>query len=143
MLVNNAVFNALELPLSAEDSSQTYGARESGAGIYDDMGQDCSVCNLIRDYDQLTHEMIEEIKFLRAEVVRWRQVLTKYLPPRWANGLRQDIYDNVFQNFEDYAAYQTFVRNCCNGLDPLDNAEQSAFLARLRDGTDETSINYL
>ncbi|MBO4337161.1 MAG: potassium channel protein [Lachnospiraceae bacterium] len=103
----------------------------------------CSICSSIHEYNRLTNEMIEEIKFLRAEVVRWRRVLIKYLDPGWADGLRQDIFDNIFQNFEDYDAYQWYVNNCCNGMDPLDNEEQSAFLARLKDGTDETSIDYI
>ena len=88
-------------------------------------------------------EMIEEIKYLRAEVIRWRQALIKHLSPGWADGLRQDIFDNIFPHFEDYDAYQWFVKNCCNGIDPFDNPEQSAFLKRLKDGTDDTSINYL
>ena len=143
MLANDAVFKGQELPFSSEDSLQIFDNRESGTDEYDDPSQYCSICGLVHDYDKLTYDMIEEIKFLRAEVVRWRQVLTKYLPSEWADGLRQDIYNNIFQNFEDSAAYQSFVRNCCNGRDPLDNDEQSAFLARLKNGTDETSINYL
>lgn len=143
MLVNDAVFKVQELPFCSEDSLQIYDNRRSDTDAYDDMAQYCSICSLVHDYDKLTYDMIEEIKYLRAEVVRWRQVLIKYLSPEWADGLSQDIFDNIFQNFEDSVAYQSFVRNCCNGRDPLDNDEQSAFLARLRDGTDETSINYL
>ena len=143
MLANDAVFKVQELPFFSEDSLQIYDNRESDTDAYDDTAQYCSICNLAHDYEKLTYDMIEEIKSLRAEVMRWRQVLIKYLSPEWADGLKQDIYNNIFHSFEYSAAYQSFVRNCCNGRDPLDNDEQSAFLARLRDGTDETSINYL
>jgi hypothetical protein len=27
------------------------------------------------------------------ELIRWRQALIKYLPPEWADGLQQDIFD--------------------------------------------------
>ena len=108
-----------------------------------DLMPECSACSSISDYNSLTYEMIEEIKYLRAEVVRWRQVLIKHLSPRWAEGLRQDIFDNVFQHFDDLYAYTRYVNDCCNGVDPLDNPEQLAFLARLKEGTDETSITHL
>ncbi len=110
---------------------------------YDDPGNYCSECYYLAEYAKLTNAMIEEIKFLRADIVRWRQALIKYLPPRWADGLRQDIFSNIFYSFEDYDAYQDFVKDYCNGEDPLDNEEDSAFLQRLKDGTDETSITYL
>ena len=143
MLAKDEVFNVQELPFSDESDTNIYDSHESDMEEHDYMSDYCSDCSTINDYNRLTYEMIEEIKFLRAEVIRWRQVLIKYLPPDWAAGLEQDIYDNIFQDFEDFAAYKYFINGCCNGVDPLDNEEQSKFLARLKDGTDETSITYL
>ena len=143
MLANDAIVKEQEVPFPEENVSQIYESHDHETDDPDDMSMYCSICSTILDYNYLTHEMIEEIKYLRAEVVRWRQVLIKYLPPDWADGLRQDIYDNIFQHFEDLDAYKYYVNSCCDGVDPLDNEEQSAFLARLRDGTDETSITYL
>ena len=143
MLANDAIVKEQELPFPDESDSQIYDRHESYDEDHDDMSMYCSICSSILDYNRLTCEMIEEIKYLRAEVVRWRQVLIKYLPPDWADGLRQDIYNNIFQYFEDLDAYKYYVNSCCNGIDPLDNKEQSAFLARLKDGTDKTSITYI
>ena len=143
MLVNDAFFKEQELPFSDESDFQIYDDHEPDNEEHDDLADYCSICSTIHDYNRLTYEMIEEIKFLRAEVVRWRQALIKFLSPRWAEGLKQDIYNNIFQCFEDLDAYKYYVNNCCNGIDPLDNKEQSAFLARLKNGTDETSITHL
>ena len=144
MLASDEVIKVQELPFPDESDSDIYadGFEPEDHDMTDPMSE-CAICSSIRDYNSLTYEMIEEIKYLRAEVVRWRQVLIKYLSPRWAEGLRQDIFNNVFQHFEDLDAYTWYVNNCCNGVDPLDNPEQSAFLARLRDGTDETSITHI
>ena len=143
MLANDAIAKEQELPFPNESVSQIFDSHDYNIEDRDDMSMYCSICSSILDYNYLTHEMIEEIKYLRAEIVRWRQVLIKYLPPDWADGLRQDIYDNIFQHFEELDAYKYYVNSCCGGADPLDNKEQSAFLARLKDGTDETSITYI
>ncbi len=141
MLENNITIRDQELPFPNE-SDTIYDNHGPEAADFDPSNE-CSICHSIREYKLLTLEMIEEIKFLRAEVIRWRQALMKYLPIDWADGLRQDIFDNIFPYFEDYDAYQWFVKDCCNGIDPFDNPEQSALLNRLKDGTDETSISYL
>jgi len=141
MLENNTVIKDQELPF-LDESDTIYDSLEPEVEDLDSTSE-CSICYSLHEYKLLTLEMIEEIKFLRAEVIRWRQVLMKYLSPDWADGLRQDIFDNIFPYFEDYDAYQWFVKECCNGIDPFDNPEQSALLNRLKDGTDETSISYL
>lgn len=143
MLANDAIVKEQELPFPDESSSQIYESHDHYDEDHDDMSMYCSICSSIIDYNHLTYEMIEEIKYLRAEVIRWRQALIKYLPPDWADGLRQDIYNNIYQHFDDLDAYRYYVSTCCNGVDPFDNKEQSAFLARLMDGTDETSIKYI
>ncbi len=144
MLANDEVIKDHELPFQDESDSDIYTDRpEPEDHEMDDPMPECAICSIVHDYNHLTYEMIEEIKYLRAEVIRWRQALIKYLSPRWAEGLRQDIFDNVFQHFEDLDAYTWYVNNCCSGVDPLDNPEQSAFLARLREGTDETTITHI
>ena len=144
MLANDEVIKDQLLPFSDESNTDIYaGGHTTEDHDMADPMPECSICSTVYDYNRLTYEMIEEIKYLRAEVVRWRQALIKHLSPRWAEGLRQDIFDNVFQHFEDLEAYTWYVNNCCNGVDPLDNPEQSAFMARLKNGTDETSITYL
>ncbi len=97
----------------------------------------------IYKYVDLTRALLEEINDLRDEVIRWRQVLTKYLPPEWAEGLRQDILNNLCQSFEDYSAYRDYVEHYCKGVDPLDNKDRCRTIKRLIAGTDETSIDYL
>lgn len=143
MLVKDEIFKVQELPFSDESGSNIYSNHDSDREDHDDIVDYCSDCSTMDDYNTLTYEMIEEIKFLRAEVIRWRQALIKYLPPNWDEGLKEDIYDNIFQHFEDLAAYKHFINSCSDGVDPLDNEEQSKLLARFKDGIDETSITYL
>ena len=88
--------------------------------------------------------MVYEINELRAEVVRWRQVLIKYLSPRWADGLRQDILSNLYLNdYEDYDAYNFYVERYYRGENPMDNKKLSKRMRRLIEGKDKTSITYL
>ena len=143
MAKNDAIINDQELPFSEEGLLQIYDDQDADNDEHDDSSLYCSLCSTIDDYDILIYHMVEEIKFLQADIVRWRQAIIKYLSPEWADGLRQDIFDNIFRSFEDYDAYKLFINRCCNGSDPLEDKKHSALLRRLKDGTDETSIDYL
>ena len=80
----------------------------------------------------------------RAEVVRWRQALIKHLPERWTDGLQQYIFDNLYLNvYENFDAYNYYVKRCCNGKDPFDNKKRASLMSRLSKGTYKTSITYL
>ena len=114
---------------------------QEDSGVYADC--ECDDCADIADFLDLTDAMVNQIKELQAEVVRWRQALTKYLPPEWADGLRQDIFDNLSCPFTDYAAYNLYLDRYHNGQDPLNNEEHAALMHRLKNGTDDTSITYL
>lgn len=71
------------------------------------------------------------------------QALIKYLPPEWADGLQQDIFNNTSRDFEGDPAYDLYVRLVCGGQDPQQVASRTDRLHRLARGTDETSITYL
>lgn len=90
-------------------------------------------CPTVYDFLKLTDE----------EIVRWRQVLIKYLPPEWAEGLRQDIFNNLSRCFEGEPAYDLYVNWMCGGVDPQQEDSQTDRMHRLANGTDETSITYL
>lgn len=93
---------------------------------------------------RLIAAMTEQIDLLEAEVVRTRQALIKHLSPRWAEGLYDDIFSNLSMRFAgDYEAYDNFIRDCCDGTDPLESDEHVARMLRLRDGTDETTYRHL
>ena len=101
---------------------------------------DCpDVYNFLRLTDELIHTILE----LEEEVIRWRQALIKYLPPDWAEGLRQDILCNLSRDFEGEAAYHFYANSLCGGKDPQQDKARLARLRRLMNGTDETSITYL
>lgn len=102
--------------------------------------QDCPV---VYDFIRLTDEMINTIISLEEELVRWRQVLIKYLPPDWADGLQQDIFNNISRGFEGDPAYDIYVKLACNGIDPQQDAAHVDLMQRLAEGTDPTSITYL
>lgn len=99
-------------------------------------------CPTIEDFLDLTDEMIETIISLEDELVRWRQALIKYLPKDWAEGLRQDIFNNLSRDFNGDPAYDLYVE-LKRGDDPQISRERGERLYRLSEGTDETSITYL
>lgn len=141
----DATFNANKLPFGDDDCFQDISSicDQDTFPVADQMDY-CSICPDIIGFLQLTYAMVDEINDLRAEVVRWRQVLIKYLSDDWADGLRQDIFDNLYHYpYEDFDAYNHFVQYYYNGKDPMDNEKRAEFMMRLSEGTDETSITYL
>ncbi len=135
------------LPFEGEYIDHGFDDPEEDLGLQDHTDRDygiCSICSDIKDFLFLTDSMVDEINELRAEVVRWRQVLIKYLPEEWAYGLEQDIFDNLHHYaYEDYDAYNYYVKRCHGGKDPFDNPKRAKFMNRLRKGKDPTSITYL
>lgn len=100
-------------------------------------------CDTVDSFLMLTDEMVKTILDLEAELVRWRQALIKYLPPELAEGLQQDIFNNISRDFEGEPAYDLYVRLVCGGQDPQQEDSRLARIHRLAKGTDETSITYL
>ena len=129
-----------ELPFGKE--SYNHGSHEDDDIPYDYEEPCMYTCPTVDDFLKLTDEMIETINDLEEELVRWRQALIKYLPERWAEGLRQDIFNNLSRDFEGDPAYDLYV-NMKRGMDPQQDEERRKRLYRLADGTDETSITYL
>lgn len=117
---------------------------ESQADYYpEEFPEDCiDSCKTINDFLDLTDEMMDTILSLEEEVVRWRQVLIKYLPRRWAEGLRQDIFNGLSRDFEGEPAYDLYVE-LRRGYDPKQSKEHIDRLYRLANGTDETSVTHL
>lgn len=100
-------------------------------------------CPTVYDFLKLTDEMVKTIIELDEELVRWRQALIKYLPPEWAEGLRQDIFNNTSRDFEGEPAYDLYVELVCGGIDPQQEDSRIKRIQRLAKGIDETSITYL
>lgn len=100
-------------------------------------------CSTVYEFLKLTDEMVKTIIELDEELVRWRQVLIKYLPPEWADGMKQDIFNNTSRDFEGEPAYDLYVKLVCNGVDPQQEDSRIKRIHRLAKGTDETSITYL
>lgn len=107
---------------------------------YDDCHLDCKT---VYSFMKLTDEMVHTILDLEEELVRWRQALIKYLPRQWAEGLRQDIFNNLSRDFEGEDAYDMYVNYMQGGNDPQHDEEHLERMYRLADGIDETSIDYL
>ncbi len=136
---NNNVFDTQELPFGNE--SNIPDRYEDDTAF--DYAENClNRCSTIDDFLNLTDEMVETIIGLEEELVRWRQALIKYLPEEWAEGLRQDIFNNLSRDFEGDPAYDLYVR-MKRGKDPQQAKKRIKRLYRLADGTDKTSIKYL
>ena len=71
-------------------------------------------CDTVCSFLKLTDEMTRTILELDEELIRWRQALIKYLPPEWAEGLKQDIFNNTSRDFEGDPAYDRSI--CQTGL---------------------------
>lgn len=100
-------------------------------------------CQTVDAFLHLTDEMITTIIELDEELVRWRQALIKYLPEEWADGLRQDIFNNTSRDFNGDPAYDLYVKLVRNSVDPQQEDTRIGRMHRLAQGTDETSITYL
>ena len=125
----------------SEDEAGTYPVETSEIPPMD-YEEPCELhCRTVDDFLRLTDTMISDIISLEEELVRWRQVLIKYLPERWADGLRQDIFCNMTRAYEGDPAYDLYVQ--CRGSDPQQSWEHAEYMQRLANGTDETSITYL
>ena len=139
-VVENNVSNEQELPFGNE---RYRNAVIEDDDRYEDYEEPCEYsCSTVQDFLNLTDEMMETILDLEEELVRWHQALIKYLPKEWAEGLRQDIFNNLSRDFEGDSAYDLYVR-MKRGMDPQQSEERRERLYRLADGTDETSITYL
>ena len=139
---NDKVFNVpdflLDESIFADDSSHDEHS-ESTAG---DFEEPCDYnCGTVQNFINLTNDMMEDIISLEEELVRWRQALIKYLPKEWAEGLRQDIFNNMARGYAGDPAYDLYVK--ARGMDPQQSWEHAEYMQRLADGTDETSITYL
>lgn len=100
-------------------------------------------CGTAHDFMRLTNEMVTTIINLEDELVRWRQVLIKHLPPNQAQGLEQDILNNLSRDFEGDPAYDIYVSQMKGGHDPQQDKERIQRLYRIARGNDETNIDYL
>ena len=113
----------------------------------------CKGCLIYCRYDpapdevgffRLINAMTDEINSLEAEIVRTRQVLAEYLPKRWAEGLRLDIFNGLSCRFTgDFEEYDRYVEQYCGGTDPMESPAQVALMLRLRDGKDDTTYFHL
>ena len=141
---NDKVFNVPDFDES-EIAFLTSGeaTRDWPEDYPDEYPEDCTdSCKTIDDFLNLTDEMVDTIISLEEEVVRWRQALIKYLPQRWAEGLRSDIFNNLSRDFDGEPAYDLYVK-LKRGEDPQRTKDRLDRLYRLADGTDDTSITYL
>lgn len=138
-VLNDKIFKVPEFP--ADEVNIPLGNDEDSIPAGDYI-EDCKYsCSTVNDFIKLTDDMMEDIQLLEEELVRWRQALIKYLPERWAEGLRQDIFNNTARGYYGDPAYDLYIQ--AKGYDPQQSEEHAEFMQRLANGTDETSITYL
>jgi hypothetical protein len=88
----------------------------------------------IADYFRLIEALIADIQHLESEVVRTRYELSRYLPAKERELLRSDILSNLGGRHTSNPAYDVFVREWCNGTDPMDSDEWVEHILRLAHG---------
>lgn len=139
---NDKVFNVPAFQLDENIFAADNSCEEHHELPAEDYEEPCEYnCGTVQDFINLTDDMMEDIISLEEELVRWRQALIKYLPKEWAEGLRQDIFNNMARGYAGDPAYDLYVQ--ARGLDPQQSWEHAEYMQRLADGTDETSITYL
>jgi hypothetical protein len=88
----------------------------------------------ILDIFRLIEVLISDIQHLESEVVRMRYELSRYLPAKERELLRSDILSNLGGRYAGNPAYDVFVREWCNGTDPMDSDEWVEHIWRLAHG---------
>jgi hypothetical protein len=86
------------------------------------------------DCFRLVKALIADIQHLESEVVHMRYELSSYLPEKERNLLRSDILANLGGRYAGSPAYDVFVREWCNGTDPMDSDEWVEHIWRLAHG---------
>ena len=88
----------------------------------------------IADYFRLIEALIADIQHLESEVVRTRYELSRQLPEKERELLHSDILANLGGRYAGNPAYDVFVRQWCNGIDPMDSDEWVEHIWRLAHG---------
>ena len=88
----------------------------------------------ILDIFRLIEALISDIQHLEDEVVCTRYELSRYLPEKEHNLLHSDILANLGGRYAGSPAYDVFVRQWCNGTDPMDSDEWVEHIWRLAHG---------
>lgn len=142
-MVNDEYFKEPDFPFDEVPFAADSVSEERCDDPPEDYEEPCeSSCKTVDDFLRLTDELVGTILDLEEEVVRWRQVLIKYLSKDWAEGLRSDIFNNLSRDFDGDPAYDLYVK-LKRGEDPQMSKDHIDRLNRLADGTDDTSITYL
>jgi hypothetical protein len=76
-------------------------------------------CELIQEFCLLVDEMIRDIKHLQAEVIRTRYTLSEQPTYPHADGLKSDILSDLGGVYEEYPAFQEYMRIMYDGGNPL------------------------
>ena len=155
----NKQFNEFDLPFPDEEeisADSTDSLDGCNIGEFADTTNICDKCPGCLSYCRfeplpfeygfyrLIDDMVHEICELEAEIVRNRQALATFLPDEYIDYVRYDIIGLLSKPFAgEYDEYDQYVKYFCKGIDPLDNEEKTAFMNRLREGTDETSYTKL
>ena len=88
----------------------------------------------VLDYFRLIEALISDIQHLESEVVCTRYELSRHLPEKERELLHSDILANLGGRYAGSPAYDVFVRQWCNGTDPMDSDEWVEHIWRLAHG---------
>ena len=92
----------------------------------------------IYEFCKLIDVMINDIKHLESETVRYRYALSCYLPDHEKENLRSDILSNLADRYYWSEAYQQYIQMFYNNQDPMDSDEWFEHICRLAHGHDDS-----
>jgi hypothetical protein len=92
----------------------------------------------IYEFCKLIDVMINDIKHLESETVRYRYALSCYLPDHEKENLRSDILSNLADRYYWSEAYQQYIQMFYNNQDPMDSDEWCEHICRLAHGHDDS-----
>ena len=96
--------------------------------------------NCVTDFYELTDILVKDIQFLEAKVVYLRYALSQRLPERRGEMLMCDIFSDLAGGYWDNPAYQRYMEEYYDGLDPMDNEEHCRLLKRIARGEEAVRL---
>jgi len=108
--------------------------------IYHDKHCDdyCFACET--EYIWFIDSLVNDIKHLELKIIYLRFTLSKYLSEHEGEMLMCDIFSDLSAPHWDNPVYQKYMKDFCDGLNPLDNGDLSKYLKKITSGNEPRNL---
>jgi len=98
----------------------------------------CLACKA--EYIWFIDSLVNDIRHLESKVVYLRYTLSKNLPEYDGERLMADIFSDLSAPHWDHPVYQQYMKEFCDGTNPLDNGDLSKYLRKLKRGKEPSNL---